>query len=169
MFGSFLCTSFHQPRLSEHFLLPTLLFTVFTYLGYYTPFCPLLSRKITHKSASFRDLRSKSWESPGTIFLTVEQSGGLGAGDCHGPAALAMTWRGDSVPKDCHVACGSCCGARHIPCRQSGFVICRPRPLAQVAFSATGGASIASLAMTQYLRACCDSAARPKSFTPLRR
>ena len=31
----------------------------------------------------------------------------------------------------------SCCGARHIPCRRSGFVICRPLPLA------TGGAPIA--------------------------
>ena len=37
----------------------------------------------------------------------------------------------------------SCCGARHIPCRRSGFVICRPLPLAQVASSATGGAPIA--------------------------
>ena len=37
----------------------------------------------------------------------------------------------------------SCCGARHLPCRRSGFVICRPRPLAQVASSATGGAPIA--------------------------
>ena len=37
----------------------------------------------------------------------------------------------------------SCCGARHLPCRRSGFVICRPLPLAQVASSATGGAPIA--------------------------
>ena len=36
-----------------------------------------------------------------------------------------------------------CCGARHLPCRRGGCVICRPLPLAQVAVSATGGAPIA--------------------------
>ena len=36
-----------------------------------------------------------------------------------------------------------CCGTRHLPCRRSGCVICRPRPLAQVASSAPGGAPIA--------------------------
>ena len=37
----------------------------------------------------------------------------------------------------------SCCGARCAPCRRRGCVAHRPRPLAQVASSATGGAPIA--------------------------
>ena len=37
----------------------------------------------------------------------------------------------------------SCCGARHLRRRRCDFLICRPRPLAQVALSATGGASFA--------------------------
>ena len=37
----------------------------------------------------------------------------------------------------------SCCGARHLRRRRCGFPICRPRPLAQVALPAPGGAPIA--------------------------
>ena len=37
----------------------------------------------------------------------------------------------------------TCCGARCASCRQSGCVAHRPLPLAQVALSATGGASFA--------------------------
>ena len=37
----------------------------------------------------------------------------------------------------------SCCGARHLRRRQSAFLICRPRPLARLASSATGGARFA--------------------------
>ena len=38
-----------------------------------------------------------------------------------------------------------CCGARHLPASTALLGICRPRPLAQVASSATGGAPIAPL------------------------
>ena len=37
----------------------------------------------------------------------------------------------------------SCCGARHLPASTALLGICRPRPLAQVAPPATGGAPIA--------------------------
>ena len=37
----------------------------------------------------------------------------------------------------------SCCGARHIPCRRCGFVICRPRPLARLLPPATGSSRLA--------------------------
>ena len=40
-------------------------------------------------------------------------------------------------------ACAACCGARHLRCRQNDFLSCRPLPLAQVAYSATGSAPIA--------------------------
>ena len=49
---------------------------------------------------------------------------------------------------DCYVAFDSCCSARHIRRRQSDVLICRPRPLAQVASSASGSAPIAPLVMT---------------------
>ena len=37
----------------------------------------------------------------------------------------------------------ACCGARYLPCRQSGFVSYRPLPLALLPLSATGGGRIA--------------------------
>ena len=37
----------------------------------------------------------------------------------------------------------SCCGVRHLPASSVLLGSCRPRPLAQVAYSATGGAPIA--------------------------
>ena len=43
-----------------------------------------------------------------------------------------------------HVSANSsCCGTRYLPCRRCGCVSYRPRPLALVASSATGGAPIA--------------------------
>ena len=42
--------------------------------------------------------------------------------------------------------CLSCCGARHLPSAIKRLGICRPLPLAQLAFSATGSARIAPLA-----------------------
>ena len=43
----------------------------------------------------------------------------------------------------CRCKRSSCCGARHLRCRQSGFLICRPQPLAPLAVSATGSARVA--------------------------
>jgi len=40
------------------------------------------------------------------------------------------------------------CGARHLRRRQSAVLICRPQPIAQVAFSATGGAPLAPQTLT---------------------
>ena len=50
----------------------------------------------------------------------------------------------------------SCCGARCAPCRRRGCVAHRPRPLAQVASSATGGAPIAPHRRSSY-RVWCFS------------
>ena len=46
-------------------------------------------------------------------------------------------------PQIVHSSDNPCCGARHIRRLSKAFLICRPRPLAQVAPPATGGAPIA--------------------------
>ena len=52
-------------------------------------------------------------------------------------------YRLGTIPQSACSADSSCCGARHLRCRRSGFIICRPLPLAQLAVSAPGGARIA--------------------------
>jgi len=50
-----------------------------------------------------------------------------------------------------------CCGARHLPASTALLGICRPRPLAQVAPPATGGAPIAPLLLSYINQSPCFS------------
>ena len=46
------------------------------------------------------------------------------------------------------IGAAPCCGARHIPCRRCGCVICRPLPLARLPLPATGGGRLAPRTLT---------------------
>ena len=62
-----------------------------------------------------------------------------------------------NTPKVVNRLYNPCCGARHLPASTALLGICRPRPLAQVAPPATGGAPIAPLWLSYIflLYRCC--------------
>ena len=61
----------------------------------------------------------------------------------------------NNSPQIVHSSDNSCCGARHLRRLSKAFLICRPRPLAQVAPPATGGAPIAPQLLSFCLSPFC--------------